>query len=285
MVYIPSLEKPRVKETCTTHQPVVICIDTSGSMNEKAEDGRTKIEIVEQMVNSLSKIDLSESEKGAVDICILAFDDECRVLQDWFPLSDFKGNLKLNAGGCTALGSAIINSIDAIRARRNVYTSSEYGIEARKAQIFLYTDGVSTEDMSKAIEHSQNYLNRDKPSAKLYTILIPPATDPREMKKLGEKVAILRATDCVNGIPSTFKFLKDSILTYGCAQPDVTVRIRITKGVGFIDGQGGAKKDANDGAVVQDTDIWDFGSLCGVKKDANDDAVVQDTDIWDFAES
>ena len=60
MVYIPTPERPRVKETGTTHQPVVICIDTSGSMNEKAEDGRAKIEIVEQLVNSLSKIDLSE---------------------------------------------------------------------------------------------------------------------------------------------------------------------------------------------------------------------------------
>ena len=39
MAYI---EKPRyeTKETGLTHQPVVICIDTSGSMKEKAEDGR-----------------------------------------------------------------------------------------------------------------------------------------------------------------------------------------------------------------------------------------------------
>lgn len=258
MVYIPTPERPRVKETATTHQPVVICIDTSGSMNEKAEDGRAKVEIVEQMVNSLSKIDLSESEKAAVDICILAFDDKCRVLQDWIPLSDFKGNLKLNAGGCTALGSAIIDSIDATRARRHVYASPEYGVSARRAQIFLYTDGVSTEDMSKAIEYSQNYLNRDKPSAKLYTILIPPATDPSEMKKLGEKVAILRAMDCVNGIPSTFKFMKDSIVQWSDSNPGQTVTTKVTKGVGFIDGQGGVKKDANGGVVVQDHELYDF---------------------------
>lgn len=258
MVYIPTPERPRVKETAEIHQPVVICIDTSGSMKEKAEDGRTKVGIVEQMVNSLSKIDLSESEKAAVDICILAFDDECRVLQDWIPLSDFKGNLKLDAGGCTALGSAIIDSIDATRARRKAYASSEYGISARRAQIFLYTDGVSTEDMSKAIEYSQNYLNRDKPSAKLYTILIPPATDPSEMKKLGEKVAILRATDCVNGIPNTFKFMKDSIVIWSHSNPGQTVTAKVTKGVGFIDGQGGVKKDANGGAVVQDLDLCDF---------------------------
>ena len=258
MVYIPTPERPRVKETGTTHQPVVICIDTSGSMNEKAEDGRTKIEIVEQMVNSLSKIDLSESEKGAVDICVLAFDDECRVLQDWIPLSDFKGNLKLDAGGCTALGSAIIDSIDATRARRHVYKSAEYGVFARRAQIFLYTDGVSTEDMSKAIEYSQNYLNRDKPSAKLYTILIPPATDPSEMKKLGEKVAILRATDCVNGIPNTFKFMKDSIVNWSASNPGHIVTAKVTKGVVFIYCEGGLIKDANGGAVVQDQDLCDF---------------------------
>lgn len=255
MAYIPTTEKPRFKETGTTHQPVVICIDTSGSMNEKAEDGRTKARIVEQMINSLADIDLSESEKGAIDLCILVFDDDCRVLQDWIPLSDFKGGIELDIAGCTALGSAIIDSIDATRARRKAYEAT--GIEARRAQIFLYTDGVSTEDMSKAIKRSQEYLNRDKPSAKLYAILIPPATDPSELKALGDKVAIMRAMDCVNGIPNTFKFLRDSVVAWSSSNPGEDVKVKLEK-VGFIDGQGGVAKDADGGATVTDDDVWSF---------------------------
>lgn len=254
MAYI---EKPRyeTKETGLTHQPVVICIDTSGSMKEKAEDGRTKARIVEQMINSLPELDLSESEKAAIDICILVFDDECRVLVDWMPLSDFKGGIELDVAGCTALGSAIIDSIDATRARRKAY--EQQGIEARRAQIFLYTDGFSTEDMTAANKRSMEYLNREHPAAKMYTILIPPAKDPSELKALGEKVAILRAVDCVNGIPSTFKFLKDSVVAWSSSNPGETIKVE-AEGFGFIDGQGGVKKNPDGGAIVTDDDIWSF---------------------------
>lgn len=250
-------EQPRyqTKETGMTHQPVVICIDTSGSMNEKAEDGRTKARIVEQMINSLTEIDLSESEKAAVDICILVFDDECRVLQDWIPLSDFRGGIELDVAGCTALGSAIIDAIDATRARRKAYEAT--GIAARRAQIFLYTDGVSTEDMSKAIKRSQEYLNRDKPSAKLHTILIPPASDPSELKALGEKVVILRAMDCVNGIPKTFKFLMDSVVGWSSSSPGDDVTTKLEPGIGIIK-QGGAEKNADGSVTVTEKDPWDF---------------------------
>ena len=78
------------------------------------------------------------------------------------------------------------------------------------------------------------------------------------MMKLGEKVVILRAADCVNGIPNTFKFMKDSIVEWSQSQPGQTVTAKVPKGVGFIDGQGGVKKAANGGAVVQDNDVWTF---------------------------
>ena len=58
---------------------------------------------------------------------------------------------------------------------------------------------------SGQIERFQEYLDRDKSSAKLYTIRISPASDPSELKALGDKVAILRAMDCINGIPNIFR--------------------------------------------------------------------------------
>lgn len=195
-----NVERPR--ETSLVHQPVVICIDTSGSMNDKSEDGRTKAEIVEEMLNSLANLDLPESDKAAVDICILVFDDECRTLVEWRPLTYFEGGLKLDVAGCTALGSAVIKAIDKTRERRRTYDVE--GISSKRAQIFLYTDGVSTEDMTAAYQRAEEYLNREKPSAKMYAILIPPARDPKELAGLGKNVAILAAKDCINGIPATF---------------------------------------------------------------------------------
>lgn len=252
-------ETPRYEppiETMLVHQPVVICVDTSGSMGELSEDGTTtKAAIVENLVNSLTSIDLPENEKAAVDICILAFDDDCRVLQDWIPLSLFEGNIHLSVGGRTSLGTAIIDSIDATRARRKAYDLT--GIEARRAQIFLYTDGESTEDMSAAIKRSQDYLNRAHPSAKLYGILIPPAANPSDLKALGEKVAILRAKDCINGIPNTFKFLRDSVVAWSSSSPGQDIKVKLEE-VAFIDGQGGVTKNIGGGAMVTDDDIWSF---------------------------
>lgn len=252
-------EKPRyeTREYNAIHQPVLLCLDTSGSMSDVTEDGSlSKVKLVENMVNSLANIDLTEADKGAIDICIMAFDDKCRVLQDWIPLSLFKGDISLDAAGRTSLGSAIINSIDAVRARRKVYNTD--GIGSRRAQIFLYTDGVSTEDMSAAIKRSQEYLNRDRPSAKLYAILIPPAQDPSEFKALGEKVAILRAPDCVNGIPKTFKFLRDSVVAWSSSNPGETVNVNM-EGIQFVSGQGGAVKNSDGSSSM--SDVIDFGDI------------------------
>lgn len=251
---MPNPEAP-VKEYSVAHQPLVICVDTSGSMGRKTEDGiRTKADIVQEMINDLVNIPISEIDKAAIDILILGFDDCVQVIQDWIPLSDFNGNVSLTLGNCTALGSAIVESIQATRERRRVY--DQLGILSRRAQIFLYTDGVSTEDMSAAYQRSAEYLNREAPSAKLYTILIPPATDPSELKGLGSKVAILAAKNCVNGIPQTFKFLQDSVVAWSASSPGKEVEVKIEgDDLAYIDKQGGIET-TDEGATSYDGDVW-----------------------------
>ena len=177
-------------------------------MNEKSEDGRTKAQIVESMINEITNIDLPEIDKEAVDICILVFDDDCRVLIDWIPLSEFHGGVKLNTGRQCVLGSAVISSINKIRERRKLYCKS--GVDAsRKAQIFVYTDGKSTEDLTIAYQRSAEYLDRFCPYAKMHIILIRPSVDATELIGFGEKITILREIDCVNGLPGGFRFLQD----------------------------------------------------------------------------
>lgn len=225
-------ERPR--ETQLVHQPVVICVDTSGSMEELSEDGKSsKIQIVEDMLNGLATFNIKE-----VDICVLAFDDEVRTIVDWRSLADFHGGLKLDTGGCTCLGSAVLESIRKTRERRRTYR--EDNIESKRAQIFLYTDGASTEDLSAAYQRSQEYLNREKPSVKMYGILIPPAVNPRDLAGFGKKVAILAAKDCINGIPETFKFMTDSIVEWSESQLGDTVSQTLGPNTGIVAGHGGA---------------------------------------------
>lgn len=225
-------ERPR--ESQRVHQPVVICVDTSSSMNLISEDGKTsKIQIVEDMLNELAKFDIKE-----VDICILAFDDDVRTLVDWRSISDFHGGLNLDSGGCTSLGSAVLESIKKTRERRRTYRETD--IISKRAQIFIYTDGASTEDLSAAYQRSQEYLNRENPSVKMYGILIPPAVDPRDLAGFGKKVAILAAKDCVNGIPETFKFMTDSIVEWSESSFGDTVTQVLGPNTGIVAGHGGA---------------------------------------------
>lgn len=215
----------QIKETGMTHQPVVICIDTSSSMNEKAEDGRTKARIAEQMINSLTEIDLFESEKDVIDLCILGFNDKCYVFQDWISLSEFAGNIDLNVSGNAAIGNAIVESIDAIRARRRAYMAN--GVDSSKAQIFLFTDSVGNEDLKEAITYAEKYLNRDKPFVTLNIFLIPPATDSSKFKVLGDKVRILCLKDSINGVENAFIFLRNIVCARFCAHSGEEINVEI----------------------------------------------------------
>lgn len=243
-------EVPR--ESAKIHQAIVLMLDSSSSMLAKAEDGRTKADIVLQCVKKLKDIELSESEKAAIDICIMSFDDEVRVLQDWIPLSDFDGEeIEYNCDGCTALSDAIIQSIDATRKRRGTY--SKNGITAKRAQIFLWTDGASTQDMAPAIERCNEYLCREdpSPSCKLNVILVPPAVDPTEIMKLGKSVAIFGVQDCANGIPASFEFLEGTIVAWSQSAPGQEIVVNADE-MRFIDGYGGVEKRENGGATVVD---------------------------------
>lgn len=137
------------------HLPVVICIDTSGSMNEiLAGTKLTKSKIMENLLNQIANMDdIPLYEKEAIDLCILAFDDEVRTISDWRPLLTFHGNIDLDIAGRTALGSAVIASIDKLRECRKLY--QEVGIESDKGLIFLFTDGSSTESMSEAYQKAE----------------------------------------------------------------------------------------------------------------------------------
>lgn len=212
-------EKPR--NMPEKHQPVVICIDTSESMNELAEGTNSKkCEMIEELVNSIADLKgLDDRTKSCVDICILLFDDTVRTLVDWKSLSSFQGDVKLDdIAGQTFLGDAVEQCIEKTRQRRAVYAST--GTPCRRPQIFIYTDGESTQDLSSAYDKTREYLNKTDPKTgktaakvKMYITLIPPARSAKELEGFGPSVTILRAEDCANGLPAAFKFMEASVVS------------------------------------------------------------------------
>lgn len=256
----------------TVHQPVVICIDTSESMGMDTGNGKSKIQTVQELLNSICSVELSEAEKKSVDICVLGFSDTVYTICDWSNLYSFNGDIKLSAGGKTALNSAILQAISKVKEFRK--RCWECGIMCRRSQIFVYTDGFSTEPMEEAFEKSIDFFNRQNPSAKLNMVFIPTyyegkifkLTDRNNLedykqlvKGLGQKVLFINAENCVDGLPASFEFLKKSIVMLSVSAPCESVKVPINKNLlSFIVGHGGAGVDDEGNKFVIDNDIDDI---------------------------
>lgn len=130
-----------------------------------------KIQIIENLINSIDKIQICESEKRAIDICILGFNDTTYTILDWMSLSEFNCNMKLMAKGNKSLNSIISTTIKKALNMQERY--NECCINYKQTQIIVYTDGLSNEDMRPAYKEFQLYFNSDfsSPTAKLYMIL------------------------------------------------------------------------------------------------------------------
>lgn len=256
-------EKPRT--VTEVHQPVVICIDTSGSMADEAKDGtgRTKYEVVEEQINALANLqELDDRTKSCVDICVLAFDNEVRTIVNWRSLSDFHGGVTFDVQGCTALGDAVIEAIKKSRERRNQYDLA--GIKCKRPQIFVFTDGVSTQDMKPAYQFSEDYLNKMDSTtgkiiakAKMYVTLIPPAVKPDDLIGFGKAVSILKVNECRNGLLEAFQFMQDSIVsassvTGGEATTRVPDHVQVYTG----NGNDEFERNSDGRAITTQTDLW-----------------------------
>ena len=154
-----------------------------------------------------------------------------------------------------------MTAIEKTRERRAAYYKK--GIICKRAQIFVYTDGYSTEPLDAAYARTQEYLNRDKPSAKMYITLIPPAVDATELKQFGDKVTILRANDCVNGLPAAFKFMAASIVDASVSFLGNTTRTGIPDELDVVNRheKDGTFKDVNGKKYVENTveeSDWDW---------------------------
>lgn len=224
------------------HQPIVICMDTSGSMEwVEPNSPKSNIKIAEEQLNLVKDIDLEPMDKKAVDVCILGFDDDVHVLHDWSPLNSWNEHISLQSGGCTCLGQVISEAIIATRVYR--HKAHEEGIQVKRPYIFVFTDGLSTDDMSRASDLCKKYVD-EKNVVKLFVIGLPGA-DVKEIKALCNNVHVFKTADCINGLPNSFQFLKDSVVNVSSSTIGDTTRTNVT-GV-FINRNDSSFKKDQDG--------------------------------------
>lgn len=118
--------------------PVVLLLDTSGSMEKDKKIDKLK-EGISLLIENLKNDDIARKR---VEICAITFGDAIKVVHEFSSVSEF-GELPLNAGGYTLMGSAITTGISKIDERKAQYR--KFGVDYYRPWIWMITDGEPTD--------------------------------------------------------------------------------------------------------------------------------------------
>jgi uncharacterized protein YegL len=127
-------------EIANPHQPhcaTVLLLDTSGSMSGEKISALSRG--LEEFKKEVSGDDLASKR---VDLAVVGFGDEVRVLHDFSSIEDFDP-AQLSASGATPMGQAILRAADLVEQRKELYKGQ--GIDYYRPWIFMITDGEPTD--------------------------------------------------------------------------------------------------------------------------------------------
>lgn len=215
-----------------THQPFVVAVDVSGSMNH-VEDGQTKsnLQLAEELVNRIGHDSrITDLQKRAVDLCIMTFEQTVVTELDWTPLSEYSGGITLKSGNTTAFHDAVKQAMNAVRSMKANYQRN--GIQCKRPQIYVITDGYSTDprDNPAVVEEAKKlcryYLEGESPKVTLNVIYLPGGSTT-DARALSQKVNLYKVDDCKEGLPAIEKFINASIVAFSSSSPGETARIEL----------------------------------------------------------
>ena len=125
------------------HLPFLLLLDTSTSMGARA-GSRTKIQMLNDAIANLkAQMMMDDFAAARVDIAVVEFNSNARVVCDWVPLSQFQAP-HLEATGMTAMGEGGMVALDMVKERRRFY--DQMGTPSFQGHIFMITDGEPTDD-------------------------------------------------------------------------------------------------------------------------------------------
>lgn len=145
-------ETPRIINPSEPHMACLLLLDTSGSMIGNPIDNLNNA--INTFKNEVVK---DEKTRNIVDIAVVEFNDETNVVQVFVPIEELIP-VKLEAGGTTEMGDAILTAIDMVDERSRFYHQT--GTVPYKPWIVLISDGGPTDDITNAVkkikEHEEN---------------------------------------------------------------------------------------------------------------------------------
>lgn len=196
------------------HQPMIVAVDVSKSM-DLTEEGqqKTNLKLAEDMLNQVGQTpELTEEYKKTTDFCVMAFSDDVTTEKDWMPLAEYHGGITLNKVGMTAFHNVVKQSLNAVHAIKGSYKTK--GIQCKRPQIFVITDGCSTDGgsvVTEAKELCKKYVDTNRVA--LHVILLPGGTTS-DAEQLSSKIKLYKVDDCAYGLTAIKDFINASIVGF-----------------------------------------------------------------------
>jgi uncharacterized protein YegL len=119
-----------------------------------------------------------------VEIAVVAFDSDVRVLQDFVTADQF-APLELTAQGLTHMGTAIHQALDLLQARKEQYRSN--GVAYYRPWVFMITDGEPQGEPDDVVERAVQRLKDDEAQKRVAFFAV--GVEQANMARLGEIAA------------------------------------------------------------------------------------------------
>ena len=200
--YVDDMETIDPKRVGELHMLILLLLDTSGSMQG------TAIRNLQTSVNRF-KNDIITNPKVAdiVDICVMGFNGEPYLIQNWRPVSEMN-EVNLTATGGTNLTAALEGALSKMRERTD--QAYQDGVEIRVPWIILISDGYGGDvtEIGKVMRH-----RNDTKRSKLW-FLGAQGYDKETAAKLTDGKCVFELTDEAGyDFTQFFDFMSESIKT------------------------------------------------------------------------
>lgn len=129
-------------ENPTARVPVLLCLDTSGSMS-----GQPIRELAEGVELFYREVTEDELACHSVEIAIVTFGGTVQTHADFGPVQQ-RPDLSFTASGATPMGRAVLEGLRRLEERKSDYKS--HGVDYYQPWLVLMTDGAPTDDITEA---------------------------------------------------------------------------------------------------------------------------------------
>jgi uncharacterized protein YegL len=135
--------------------PVVLLLDTSGSMTGKPID-----QLNQGLVTFQQELSQDSLAARRVQVAIVTFDSYVNVVQDFVDFNQFNPP-HLSATGTTAMGEGIETALNLIEFHKQRLKSAEIAIDYYRPWLLMITDGAPTDSWQNAAQMlHQFYANK-----------------------------------------------------------------------------------------------------------------------------